>query len=410
MKARAKLLLSLSLVVTFFCLMFVFYGYDNTWKLWNIPTMTPHFADLRVITAGAESYAEGYDPMVNNPADPWNRKLSYPRIWQCLYSAGINQGHTTYLGIGLIFLFLVGVSLPFPRISNISLVSILAVVLSPAVLLGIERANNDLLIFFLLALAVVSVNRRHILSASLILFSFILKFYPLFGLLILLRKKRGIFIVSSVVCTVVAVFYIFFTFEDILKISDPRSPLISYGLNVFWLNVMENNPDAGIYAKILSYLVALLAILYAFTALRRHDLPPAEQELPYLDSFRMGSAIYSGTFLLFNNFDYRFMFLIFTIPQLLLWVQCSIRDISMISKITLLGIYISIWYSMITPITEYIPHGFYVSLLLDETSNWVVFAGLLYLLFLSMPDWVKQCSAKLSNLAGYSSKTCHTGK
>lgn len=51
-------------------MLFLFYGYENTWRLWNIPTMLPHFADLRAITGGAESYALGYDPLINNPGDP----------------------------------------------------------------------------------------------------------------------------------------------------------------------------------------------------------------------------------------------------------------------------------------------------------------------------------------------------
>src|SRR5258708_3409111 len=108
MQTRANLFCSIGLAIVGFSLLVHIYGYDKTWQLWNIPTLSPHFADLRVITAGSESYAKGHDPMINNPADPWGRPLNYPRVWQSLYLLGINQSHTTCLGISLIFLFVLG--------------------------------------------------------------------------------------------------------------------------------------------------------------------------------------------------------------------------------------------------------------------------------------------------------------
>ena len=400
MKTSANLLWSLGILITVFGLLFLFYGYDKTWKLWNIPTMSPCFADTRVITAGAEACAKGLDPMVNNIGDPWNRKLNYPRVCQLLYAIGVNQEHTAYLGIGLIVLFLAGICLLFPSISNTAVVCIMGALVSPAVLLGVERANTDLLMFFLLAVSVVAVKRRHLLSTALILFGFILKLYPIFGLMVLLRKKRSIFIVSSAVSIVFALLYAFIKFEEILTISQvtQKGTLISYGLRVFWTSVRHDYPAMGMYAKILSYLAALSSLVYAFTALLRTDVPQKDKDLRYLDSFRAGSAIYLGTFMLGSNWDYRLMFLICTIPQLLSWANCTSRSVSRISRITLFALYMSMWYLLITRSAPYIPHGSYLIFLLDETCNWLVFAGLLYLLFLSMPAWVKQYADELASL------------
>lgn len=394
MKVRANLLWCVVLLITIFCLLFIFYGYNNTWLLWNVPTLSPHFADLRVITAGAESYAKGYEPMISNPCDPWNRSLNYPRVWQSLYSIGVNQTHTTYIGIGLIFLFLVGICFLWSRINNTTLVFIIAAILSPAVLLGIERANIDLLMFFLLAGSVMAVKKNHILSTALILSGFILKLYPVFGIVVLLRKNRANFIASSVICIIFALVYTFFNYDDLLLISKatPRSTSLSYGVNVFWMKVMSNYPTAGVFAKIISYGGVLSLLLYAFATMLRNDLHTEDQEPPYIDSFRLGSAIYLGTFLLGNNWDYRLMFLIFTIPQLLWWANCASRSFSKISKITLACLYMSMWYLLIARIFNYFISDSNVSFLLDEISNWWVFAGLLYLLFLSMPKWVKQCA------------------
>ncbi|MGD0216732.1 MAG: hypothetical protein ABSC45_04360 [Desulfobaccales bacterium] len=397
MKARRKVILACVLVTLGFGLLFSLYGYDRTWRLWNIPTMSPHFADLRAITGGAESYAQGFDPMIENPGDPWQRRLNYPRVWQNLYLIGVNQSHTTYIGISLIFLFLASICLLLPHASNIMIVLVMAAVLSPATLLGVERGNIDLLMFFLVTISVVAIKRWHLLSASAVLLGFVLKLYPIFGGAILLRTTRSMFLRYVLIFVAFIAIYIFLTYSDIslIRAATPRDISLSYGLNVFWMKAMKFNQTLGSYARVLSYLIVLLALWFAFTSLLRGDfLPESHHGAEYLDAFRAGTAIYLGTFLLGNNFDYRLMFLILTIPQLVLWIKCYIRDISLGSMVIVSFIFISQWYLLINKITHHLPHGGYVSFVLDELSSWGVFVGLLYLFFWSMPDWVKRYAQK----------------
>jgi len=391
MKNRANLICCIMMLVLIFGLLFVSYGYNNTWELWNISPLSPHFADLRVILAGSESRAKGYDPMFSNPCDPWNRRLNYPRIWQSLSLVGINQGHTTYIGIGLIFAFLIGVCLLWPRISNAKIGFVIAAVISPAAILCVERANNDLLMFFLLAGSVAAIKNRAKMSVALILLGCYLKLYPIFGFVVLLRNNRQNFIKYSLITIGLAIVYACITFSDILMVSEttPRETFNSYGLNVFWMQVTNNYPGLGIYTKMLSYFVVLLLMLYACFAMRRNELPSIDNDTPYLDSFRVGSAIYLGTFLIGNNFDYRLIFLIFTIPQLLWWSKSNSRSVAIISITALVSLYISLWYFQIMRIVDYITNGCFLSFLLDELSHWVVFGCLLYLFMLSMPKWVK---------------------
>jgi len=61
MYSRRKALLAVLAVVIFLLLLFAFYGYNQTWQLWNIPVMSPAFADLRVITHGADAVAMEID-------------------------------------------------------------------------------------------------------------------------------------------------------------------------------------------------------------------------------------------------------------------------------------------------------------------------------------------------------------
>lgn len=381
--AQCRLCWYLGVTVVTFVMLFLFYGYENTWRLWNVPVMSPHFADLRVITAGSESKAMGLDPMIGNPADPWQRPLNYPRIWQSLTYLGVDQGDTTYIGIGFIFLFLVGLCLAFTNIDKVEALSVMLAVLSPSVLLGIERANSDLLMFFLLAVSIFTVDRHHILSTAALLFGFILKLFPLFALVVLLKKSRSIFAFWTTISITFAAVYAFCTFDDLLLISKntPRAIFRSYGVNRLWMTLIIEHPQVGVYVKAASYLLACLIFAIAvIVAVRRAKLPQHIQDMPYLDSFRVGSAIYVGTFLLGNNFDYRLMFLIFTIPQLLVWItDCSI-SVRWTSRISLAALYMSMWTPILLPIVTDSPYLLFW-FLVDEISHWSVFAGMLYLLF-----------------------------
>jgi len=398
MKSRAKAILACGLATLIFLLLFSLYGYDRTWRLWGISTMSPHFADLRNITGGAESYAQGFDPMIKNPGDPWQRRMNYPRVWQSLYLIGINQNHTTYIGIVFILLFLIGICLILPQASNITIALVMLAALSPATLLGIERGNNDLPIFFLVALSVVAIKKSPILSAAVVLIGFVLKLFPIFGCSVLLRINRTMFWKYAVSLFVAGVMYLVLTYSDNLIIGElsTKSMGLSYGVNVFWMRAMSLNLTMGWYARLLSFLTVLIAFWYAFTALLRFDFPPEGQcEDKYLDAFRAGAAIYLGTFLLGDNYDYRLMFLILTIPQLVVWTKCSPRDISLRSIGVILFIFLSQWYLFNRRIIYYLPYGHYVSYVIDQLFKWSVFFGLFYLFVWSMPNWTKGYAQKL---------------
>jgi hypothetical protein len=120
MKSRRKALLAVTVFALMLVFLFLLLGYEQTWRLWSIPVMSPPFADLRVITHGADSVARGFDPLINNPGDPWGRPLNYPKIWQSLYSVGVNKSHTVLLGLGMILSFLAGVVMILPSASNMT--------------------------------------------------------------------------------------------------------------------------------------------------------------------------------------------------------------------------------------------------------------------------------------------------
>jgi hypothetical protein len=404
-EGKKSLLVAIVLCVLILGTLFLVYGYENTWRLWNIPTASPYFADLRTITGGAESHELGYDPLLNNPRDPWGRTLNYPRIWQCLFWLGINQSHTIYFGIFLIGLFVVAVYLFVPHADQITVGSIVIGVLSPAVLFCLERANTDLLMFFLLSLSISTVRKHRVASTLSVLAAFVLKLFPVFGLAVLLRVNREKLVKLVVISVAVIGVYILLSIHDLVLMyqGTPQNASLSFGLDNFWINVRNHSSQIGEVARKLTYVIASLLMALAFSALLRDgssEIGSGRGE-DYLDSFRVGSAVYAGTFLLQDNWDYRLVFLLFAIPQLLSWVRRPSSGLSRISTITLITIYLMLWHLVIDRIFRLVPFGGRVSFLLDEVSSWLAFSGLLYLLFYSMPEWVRQYARRLTpRLAG----------
>lgn len=400
LNAYRNAIIILLFAVALFSLLLFAIGQKSFWGIWNVPAMTPHFADLRTITGGAESYAKGLDPMVQNPGDPWGRTMNYPRIWQSLFYLDIDQGDTTAFGIILIFLFLVGVALVLPNAAASTIMLVLAAVLSPATLLGIERGNIDLLIFFLVAFSVVLV-KNHLVSFSALLAAFFLKLYPIFGFVIFLRVSKGLAIQYSGFLALILLLYAYFYHSDLALISagTPRSTSLSYGVNVFWMQVARFDSTMGWVARVGSYVVVLAVIFVSFKSLLKNNRSylDAIHASIYLDAFRAGAGIYIGTFLLGNNWDYRLMFFILAIPQLAVWSNIDDSVVKFISRLTLASIFLSLWYLVWNKMIGFMPYGGYLSYLIDELANWVAFSGLIYLLFASMPSWVSDIAQNTMN-------------
>jgi hypothetical protein len=395
MGGRTLLLGGMVLGVVLMSVLFSTNGWEQTWKLWHIPTMPLPFADVRTITGGAESYGMGLDPLVVNPGDPWGRPMNYPRVWQWLHFAGVDSSHSVYFGLGMAALFVLGVLLfPAPDIDGPCTALLLLCIFSPAVLLGIERGNTDLLMFFLLSAAVFSLSTAHGLGRSIalgaMLAAFVLKLYPIFGFAVLLRERRSVCAMLGLLVLVLAGAYAALTFSDLKLIlsGTPTGAVWSYGMDVLWLNLEDYSPVLGHMARNLAHVVALLALALAAQGLRGLRRVPAAGQRS-LDGFRVGAAVYVGTFLLGSNWDYRLMFLLLTVPQLLSWARAGLGRLSAVAAAVLLGIVVALWQLVIGAGLQSFRSGPLTGLLLDELAHWVLFLGLTYLLAWSSPVWLK---------------------
>jgi hypothetical protein len=102
----------------------------------------------------------------------------------------------------------------------------------------------------------------------------------------------------------------------------------------------------------------------------------------FIDGFRLGAVIYLGTFIEGNSFNYRLVFLLFCIPQLMTWMNSQARN-RIWSRITFITLISSCWGMLLLRVLP-VDLAFW----LDELTNWILFTGLLYLFFISLPDWL----------------------
>lgn len=390
MNSRRKALLAVSGVVLLLVSLFVIFGYEQTWLLWNVPSLSPPFADLRSITHGADAVALGLDPLISNPGDPWGRPLNYPRIWQSLYSVGLNKSHTVGLGLCVIFSFLVGVVLVLPNANNKTIFLVIGALVSPAVLLGVERANVDLFVFFLAALSIVLVRKSIFLADGVIIFATALKLIPVFFISLLLRSEKKLFFGHFFLVVAVVITYFFAKLSELRLISraTPRAIELSYGADVAWKRIQDIDYSMGLLMHSISVALVVLAVCLFFIGCSRAYAIKSTGETDGsfgFDSFRVGASVYIGTFLIGNNWDYRLSFLIFCIPQLVSWLTSPSKDLRWCSRSALFAMFISLWYLFILRVFG---AHFYLWVF-DELANWTLFLLLVYLFAIALPLWGK---------------------
>lgn len=393
-KGRLTLLWIVLVGVAALCMAIGIYGYQDTLALWGIPVKAPSFADARVITSGAEAYALGYDPLRHNPTDYWRRQTNYPRIWAWSFAAfGLDQGDTDWIGVLFILLFLAGISMFVGKVSHRTAVVIAVMIFSPAVLLALERGNNDLFIFFLLSLVLVSARHSTALSAGLLLSAGVLKLYPIFGLTYLFRERRQKCLIFAACVSVLFIAYAAATYSSLRLVREttPRSMDISYGMNVAWMRI-ERVTGSADFGRVVRYASRMLLAGIVLLSFLRRTGETCGDNSNHMDAFRVGASIYAGTFFLGNNWTYRLVFLIFVAPQLMVWAHGQGRWRSAAAKITLFALLVTCWSMLWSSWVYPLPFGPHLAFVLDESLKWMLFAGLTYLLIDSRPDWLTKWS------------------
>lgn len=156
------------------------------------------FLDTYAILASSDAVQAGQDPSQPNPLDIYGRPHSYSGWWFLLGDLGFTREDNALLGGLVSGAFLLAVAL-YLRPQNYWQVGLgLGAVLSPVVLLALNRANNDLVVMAVLVAGLLVLKeggwRRALMFGVAVLLATGLKFYPLLaavGLLVLKPSRLG---------------------------------------------------------------------------------------------------------------------------------------------------------------------------------------------------------------------------
>jgi hypothetical protein len=390
------------------------YGYDATWRLWQIPTLRPDFLDFRIITGSAETVRLGLDPRVKNPGDPYGRLFNLPEAWSLFFKTGLSQDDTVWISILSIALFFIG-AISFPgKLSVQSAVAMSLVLFSPAAMLLYERGNVDLFMLTLVIVALLVVGSNWVIALLLVFIGAVFKYYPILSLSVFLREpKRKFLVIFWSACLLFAIYVVFSSesFSAAWEVTE-YGTAISYGVNVLASNLgpgLERSLSFLTGGNLLNlvlpvipyaYVVVLLFLVLRLCVRGGLDLQILDERNG--NAFRAGSAIFICTFLLGSNWDYRLTFLVLTVPQLVMWIQTSCGKIRTVPMLALTGILLSCWYMFFAQYatssqTTTAKRILYVA---DELVNWGTFLMLAALFSASSPDWLKELTARVVGLKG----------
>ncbi len=307
-----------------------FLGVD-LWPALGVPSRPSPFIDARNVTAALECRRLGFDPLIENPCDPLGRPMNYPRFWLALRWLGFDQSHTEALAIAFVALFLVSVFLLVGKISLGEGILLAAALCSPAVMFAIERANMDIVVFSMLAAAVLVWRRRsawsEIVSPLIVLVAAVAKIYPAIGLAAFLFTRRRRAVVAAALSAIAFLAYAAVTFDDIQTVARiaPQGQYHSFGARILPAEIYHQFVPDRWSSDLAKQLVAVVPLaltapfIWRWGRRRRPPSDPAADN-PAMLAFLLGALVFLGTFATANNFDYRLVFLLLTLPQLFRWV------------------------------------------------------------------------------------------
>ena len=295
--------------------------WPDAFRAFGINHLGVWFIDLHAVLASCDALAAGLDPYAANPLDYFGRPHGYAHWWLALGRLGFTRNDTLPLGLALCAAFYVAaIAALRPRRPG-EVAWTLAVLCSPPILLAIDRANIDLVIFVLLApLVPCLLSPRwpvRLLAAPLIIVAAALKAYPIVAGLLLLagagpRDTRRLVVVGALLLAMalpdLATDFLHYSRivpeTEGLMTMGARNIFVGLGLPVTaarWLG-----PLGG---------AAVVAAFLRADFFAGWTVAPAERRA-WL-SFVLGGVLLTGCFFAGASYAYRWVFALWLVP--LLW-------------------------------------------------------------------------------------------
>lgn len=348
-------------------------GWVEAWATLHVATLSPSFADLRTITHSLDAVRHGLNPYVDVTFDPWQRVYNYPSLWLSLAKLGIGSQHTNLIGAVMVLMLVTSLTLLFDCRSLITRTTTVALVVSPPMLLLVERGNCDMLVFSMLTLGFIATKkwRPKVQIAGrtlLVILLTAMKIYPVVGVVALLRNWRSLpLVVAGAILALVALVvssglenlrHVFANTPQIFAGSYGATPLFQALSNNFGQNIVELRYVASLVSIVVVGLISALA--FAHRGKESHWIPNYELDRTVDQVALVCLSIFLLSFMLGSNFDYRLVFLVGTVPPMLRAYDMSGRRMFLLLPLTIV---LFLWISRVTNQVV----GF------DEVLDWGIF-------------------------------------
>jgi hypothetical protein len=173
-------------------------GWDATWRAFGVTPLQPPFFDMHVVNDYAACAAKGSDAYIPHSCSGVNYNI--PPTWLWLGSLGIVGTDSAWMSVVMIGAAAIVMVMLFRGGSWLNGVIALAALVSPSVLMGVERGNLDLLILTLVGASALIYDERRLASSvavvGLLSLGIALKLFPIFCVSLAARFSKRTFIVA----------------------------------------------------------------------------------------------------------------------------------------------------------------------------------------------------------------------
>jgi hypothetical protein len=329
----------------FFPGLFLFVGV-NHFGVW--------FLDTYAILATNDAMSAGIDPYAFNPLDPFGRSHAYTHWWLHLRDFGLTRADNFALGAAFVLaFFLAAVARLRPRTPG-ELVWYLAVLCSSPVLLAVNRANNDLLIFVLLApLVPCLLSRRRSLRLATVLLIALgasLKFYPAVGGLVLLAGDDAREVRGRVIFGLVALGLVALNLARDLAMLGMLTPKAEGIMTFGAVNLLAAVGVAGWGVPVTTAVVAGAIFLGFWRSRMLAEWEIAPESRAAWWSFVLGAVLLTGCFFTGRNFAYRWVFALWMAPWLWQQTRDSLAPVAVrrLARATAALLLFALWFDPLT--------------------------------------------------------------
>lgn len=288
----------------------------GVWRLLGIGEFGGPFIDLHGSLAASDAAAQELNPYAPNRLDPFGRPHLYSSWWFLPGKLGLNRGHLPWVGTGILAAVLATAVARLRLRSWGQWLGALAFLGSPALLLAANRANNDLVVFLLVAGSLALFGRGtpgwRLAAWAVVGLATVLKYYPAVLLVLLLSapNRRQLAREAAVFALVVALGWS--SLGPGLAAAQKYWASL-HGLYAFGAPELPLELGLGGVAGWSRVLLAAWALIAFARAWQRRPAAPAPDDPATL----AGCALLVATFVLGGSYTYKLVFGLLLLPAVL---------------------------------------------------------------------------------------------